>query len=73
MVPSTAIQQIDDQAVVFVALSATEFERRNVTVGVRDGESVEIVRGLKPKETVVTTGSFDLKSLLLRGQIGEAE
>lgn len=73
MVPSSAIQQIDDQAVVFIALSATEFERRNITVGVRDGEWIEIVRGLKPKETVVTTGSFDLKSLLLRGQIGEAE
>jgi cobalt-zinc-cadmium efflux system membrane fusion protein len=73
MVPSAAVQQIDDQAVVFIVRSDKEFERRNVTVGVRDGEWVEIVTGLKPKETVVTTGSFDLKSLLLRGQIGEAE
>lgn len=73
MVPSSAIQQFDDQAAVFVALSATEFERRNVTLGVREGDWVEITSGLKAKETVVTTGSFDLKSLLLRGQIGEAE
>jgi len=73
MVPSTAIQQIDDQAVVFVAVAATEFQRRNVSVGSREGDWVEIVTGLKAKETVVTTGSFDLKSLLLRGQIGEAE
>ena len=73
MVPSAAIQQINDQAVVFVAVSANEFERRNITLGTRDGDWVEIVNGLKAKETVVTTGSFDLKSLLLRGQIGEAE
>ena len=73
MVPSTAIQQINDQAVVFVAVSANEFERRNVTLGTREGDWVEIASGLKNKETVVTTGSFDLKSLLLRGQIGEAE
>ena len=73
MVPSTAIQQIDDQPAVFIALAGNEFERRNVVVGVRDGEWIEIVSGLKPKETVVTTGSFDLKSLLLRGRIGEAE
>jgi cobalt-zinc-cadmium efflux system membrane fusion protein len=73
MVPRTAIQQIDDQSVVFIATSATEFERRNVTLGVRDGDWIEIQRGLQPRETVVTTGSFDLKSLLLRGKIGEAE
>ena len=73
MVPSTAIQQIEDRQLVFVRVGETEFERRNVKSGSREGEFVEIVSGVKPGERVVTKGSFDVKSTLLREQIGEKE
>lgn len=73
MVPGTAIQQVDDQPVVFVVISLTEFQRRNVQAGTRDGDWVEITNGVQKDERVVTSGSFDLKSLLLRERIGERE
>lgn len=73
MVPSAAIQSINDQPVIFVAVSETEFERRDIVTGITEGEWTEIRSGVKQKEQVVTMGSFDLKSLLLREQIGEDE
>jgi cobalt-zinc-cadmium efflux system membrane fusion protein len=73
MVPSTAIQQIDDQPNVFVRLAPTKFERRRVTLGVKDGEWIEVPSGVKARESIVTNGSFALKSALLREQIGGEE
>lgn len=73
MVPSAAIQQIEDRQLVFVRVGQSEFERRDVTLGSRDGEFVEIVSGVKLGERVVTKGSFDVKSTLLREQIGEKD
>lgn len=73
MVPSAALQQIDDQQIVFVQVAEDEFERRDVKLGSREGDWVEIVSGVKAGERVVTAGSFDLKSALLRAEIGEGE
>lgn len=73
MIPSTAIQQINDQPVVFVRLNATDFQRRLVQTGARDGEWVEVVSGVKAGESVATHGSFQLKSIALRDLIGEEE
>lgn len=73
MVPATAIQQIDDRQLVFVRVGETEFERRDVKLGSREGDFVEIVSGVKLGDRVVTKGSFDVKSTLLREQIGEKE
>lgn len=73
MVPSTALQQINDIPLVFVQVAENEFERRDLNPGSRDGDWVEVVGGVKPGERVVTAGSFDLKSSLLREQIGEKE
>ena len=73
MVPSAAIQQIEDRQLVFVRIGETEFERRDVKLGSREGDFVEIVSGVKAGDRVVTKGSFDVKSTLLREQIGEKE
>lgn len=73
MVPSSGVQQINDQPVVFVRVAPSEFERRPVKPGVRDGDWVEVSSGVKAGEAVVARGSFALKATLLREQIGEKE
>lgn len=73
MILGTAVQQINDQPIVFVKVNESDFQRRGVQLGARDGDWVEAVSGVKTGENVVTTGSFQLKSLLLREQIGEKE
>ncbi|HXG32010.1 MAG TPA: efflux RND transporter periplasmic adaptor subunit [Bryobacteraceae bacterium] len=73
MVPSSAIQQIDDQPVVFVKTGETQFERRNVRLGSNSDGWVEVTSGVRQGEPVVTDGSFHLKSVLLRERIGGEE
>lgn len=72
-VPSAAVQQIDDQPVVFVRTGEAQFERRNVQLGATSGGWVEVASGVRQGEPVVTEGSFHLKSALLRERIGGEE
>ena len=73
MIPASSIQQINDQPVVFVRLTETEFQRRLVQLGSKDGDWIEAVTGVTPGEAIVTTGSFQLKSISLRELIGDKE
>jgi cobalt-zinc-cadmium efflux system membrane fusion protein len=70
-VPANAVQQVDNQPVLFVRQTATRFERRNVQLGATTGDLVEIRDGLRPGESVVGAGSFYLKTALLRERIGD--
>jgi cobalt-zinc-cadmium efflux system membrane fusion protein len=71
LVPSDAIQQVNDQDVVFVRTAADRFAVRPVRVGDAIDGRVAVLDGLKGGEEVVITGSFVLKSQLLRAAIEE--
>lgn len=73
MAPSTSIQHINDLPVVFVRRDATTFLKREVELGVVSEDATEIRSGLKAGDELVTVGSFQLKSLLLRAEIGGEE
>lgn len=73
VIPTSAVQQIDNQPVVFVRISDTQFQRREVQLGAQSDGWVEVKSGVKTGEVVVTQGSFYLKSTLLREQIGGGE
>ncbi len=70
-VPADAIQQVDNQPVVFIQQTATRFERRNLQVGRRSGDLVEVLGGLEEGQRVVGKGSFYLKTALLSERIGD--
>ncbi|MCC6245176.1 MAG: efflux RND transporter periplasmic adaptor subunit [Gemmatimonadaceae bacterium] len=72
-VPAIAVQYVEDQAIVFVRRDDGRFARRNVVIGAASGDVVEIRDGLKVGEVVVGTGSFYLKTALLRERIGGGE
>jgi cobalt-zinc-cadmium efflux system membrane fusion protein len=72
-VPATAVQEINGQPVVFVQTEPTKFEKRNIEVGERTPELVEIKSGVKLGDKVVTKGSFYVKSALMRELIGGEE
>jgi cobalt-zinc-cadmium efflux system membrane fusion protein len=73
MIPTAAVQQIDDKPVVFVKISDTEFQKREIQLGTQSDGWVEVKSGVRAGEVVVTQGGFYLKSTLLREQIGEGE
>ncbi len=71
LVPTEAVQDVDGQATVFVRESDTQFRARPITVGRQSGQETQVLEGLKPGESVVTGGSFLLKSELLKSQVSE--
>jgi cobalt-zinc-cadmium efflux system membrane fusion protein len=70
-VPAAAIQQIEQETVVFVQRSDTKFEARRVQPGNTVSGMVEIVSGLKEGERVVIEGAFHLKSIIAGKELGE--
>lgn len=66
-VPAAAIQRGKGEEVVFIAEAEGRFERREVQTGVRSGNRVEVISGLKSGERVVSSGSFILKSEIEKG------
>ena len=69
--PSEAVQQIDNGDVVFVRTAPDRFVARAVRIGDATDDKVVIAEGLKAGEQIVVTGSFVLKSQLLRATIEE--
>jgi cobalt-zinc-cadmium efflux system membrane fusion protein len=69
--PSAAVQRDAEDDYVFIPRGDHEFESRRVKVGRALGEWTEIVEGVADGETVVTTGSFFLKSEMKKGELGE--
>ena len=75
MLPSDAIQQLDNRSVVFVARIDTKggasFERRDVEVGSAVGAQTQVLRGLRAGEMVVVAGAFAIKSEFARPQMAK--
>ncbi len=70
VVPRDALQRVGAEEVVFVARSSLAYEARVVAVALRTPREVQLVSGVATGERVVTTGSFELKTELLRDSIG---
>ncbi|MEQ1948582.1 MAG: efflux RND transporter periplasmic adaptor subunit [Bryobacteraceae bacterium] len=70
-VPDSALQQVDNENVLFIRKAATSFEMRRVKTGNNVDGQLEIVSGLKEGERVVTDGAFHLKSILAGKSLGE--
>lgn len=71
MVPSSALQDVDGQSVIFVARDDRTFEKREVRTGRPSGDLVEIVDGVRPGERVVAVGGFLLKSEMQKSRMSE--
>ncbi|MEM7343506.1 MAG: efflux RND transporter periplasmic adaptor subunit [Chloroflexota bacterium] len=59
LVPRAAVAQTGGEPTVYV-VSGTTVELRTVTIGLADGENVEILSGLEPGDEVVTAGQPNL-------------
>jgi membrane fusion protein, heavy metal efflux system len=66
LVPAESVQKDGVATYVFVATNDTTFERREVSLGATFDSMVEVKDGIRPGERVVTNGSFQLKSELMK-------
>jgi membrane fusion protein, heavy metal efflux system len=71
LIPEAAPQDLNGQAVVFLARGGDRFEARPVELGRAVEGQVQVLRGVKPGERVAGRGSFILKSQLLKSTLGE--
>ena len=71
LIPDSALQTDGEEQIVFVALDGSKFEKRMVKLGLEQAGRVQILNGVKAGESIVTEGSFILKSEMLKGQLGE--
>jgi Cu(I)/Ag(I) efflux system membrane fusion protein/cobalt-zinc-cadmium efflux system membrane fusion protein len=63
IIPTEAVIRSGERNIVFVVRRDDEFSPRDVTLGISlDGQKVEVLSGLAPGETVVTSGQFLLDS-----------
>lgn len=60
-VPESAIVDEDGRAVVFVMVSGETFEKRELTLGIRDNGLVQVLDGLAQGERVVTKGAYAVR------------
>jgi len=72
VVPKSAVQTLGERAVVYVLAADGEgrFTERVIELGSTIGELVEVLRGVKPGERVVTEGSFLLRAEASRTRSG---
>ncbi len=66
-VPVSAVNDVDGKQMVFVHDTPEFFSAVEVNVGQKVGDEVQIVKGIEAGERVVTTGSYQVSSLYLRG------
>jgi membrane fusion protein, heavy metal efflux system len=57
-IPASAIVEEEGLPVAFVQVSGETFQKRDVKLGVRDGDRVEVKSGVKAGERVVTDGAY---------------
>ena len=60
-IPASSVLDEGGMSVVFVMTGGESFERRQVRLGARDGDWVEVVDGLTPGSRVVSRGAYLVK------------
>ena len=70
VVPESALQRQGEEHVVFVPDGERRYRRREVKIGRKSGDFVEILEGLKPGERVVVKGVFLLASEAAKESMG---
>ena len=73
VVPAAAVQRVGERNVVFIAHEDEpgHFEVRDVELGGEVDGYRHVISGLAVGDMVVTTGSFTLKTQLMKGEMGE--
>lgn len=67
-IPTSALLEDYGLYSVIVQVSGEHFERRNVSIGKRNGSEVAILKGLEKGEVVVSKGAYQVKMASMSGE-----
>ncbi len=68
-IPTSALVDDAGQSVAYVERGGESFERRPLTLGIRDGDLVQVLEGLEPGERVVTRGAYYIRLASASGAV----
>jgi cobalt-zinc-cadmium efflux system membrane fusion protein len=71
LVPRTAVQELNQQNVVFVPTEERHFRAQPVTLGSSYGSDVEVLSGVNVGDRIVVQGAFTLKAQATRGAVAD--
>jgi RND family efflux transporter MFP subunit len=60
-IPDAAIVEEDGRPIAFVQVAGETFEKRDLTLGIRDGNWVQVLSGIAAGERVVTKGAYAVR------------
>jgi multidrug efflux pump subunit AcrA (membrane-fusion protein) len=60
-IPSAAIVEEDGRPIAFVQAGGETFQKRDLTLGIRDGGWVQVLSGITEGERVVTKGAYAVR------------
>ena len=61
VVPVSALVDEDGRAIAFVQVAGETFEKRDLTLGIHNGEFVQVLSGVAEGERVVTKGAYAIR------------
>ena len=59
--PNSSLVDEDGRSIAYVQVSGETFEKRDLELGIRDGEFVQVLSGLSEGERVVTKGAYSIR------------
>jgi cobalt-zinc-cadmium efflux system membrane fusion protein len=71
LIPKTAVQVFEGKSVVFVQQD-NNYHPRSVLLGAADNFNIEVVKGVRPGERIVSQNSYLLKAELEKSEAGHA-
>jgi RND family efflux transporter MFP subunit len=60
-IPSAAVVEEDGRPIAFVQVGGETFQKRDLTLGIRDGSWVQVLSGITEGERVVTKGAYAVR------------
>jgi len=69
VIPSSAIVDEEGVMVVYVQSEGEAFERRALTLGIREGSKVQVLEGVKPGEHIVSEGAYSVRLASVSSQL----
>lgn len=61
VIPSSAVVDDNGRPIAYVQTGGESFVRRELKLGVKQGDRIQVLGGLSPGERVVTTGGYELR------------
>jgi RND family efflux transporter MFP subunit len=69
VIPVSALMEEQGNFYVYVQLGGESFQKREIKIGVSDGENVQVLSGIKEGERVVTKGAYQIKLSSASGEL----